>query len=248
MARASLSLDRFEEIEQAMLPEPAAGTVRDLPVPAQAIEFDKVAFSYTAGQPFMSGVNLTLRVGQSMAFVGRSGSGKSTLFKLLLGFFSPTAGRILIDGQDLSQVSRASLGSHIGTVLQQAVLLNTTIRENIAFAKPQASDEEVARAARLASIHDYIVSLPKGYESGVGDGGRWLSEGQKQRIALARAILPNPAILLLDEVTSALDPESEAAVNATIQHLARQRIVILVTQVWPRPASSIISSSSMKDR
>lgn len=229
LARASLSLDRFEEIERAMLPEPTAGTLRDLPVPARAIEFDQVAFSYTAGQAFMSGVNLRLPIGQSMAFVGRSGSGKSTLFKLLLGFFSPTAGRILIDGQDLNQVSRASLGSHIGTVLQQAVLLNTTIRENIAFAKPDASDEEIAHAARLAGIHDYIVSLPKGYESGVGDGGRWLSEGQKQRIALARAILPNPAILLLDEVTASLDPESEAGVNATIQQLARQRTVILVT-------------------
>ena len=229
LTRASLSLDRFEAIEKAMLREPPAGTIQDLPVPTQAIEFDQVGFSYSAGQAFMTGVNLRLPIGQSMAFVGRSGSGKSTLFKLLLGLFSPTAGRILIDGQDLSQVSRASLGSHIGTVLQQAPMLNTSIRENIAFAKPQASDEEIAQAARLAGIHDYIVSLPKGYDSGVGDGGRWLSEGQKQRIALARAILPNPAILLLDEVTSSLDPESEAAVNATIQTLARQRTVILVT-------------------
>ena len=147
----------------------------------------------------------------------------------MLGFFSPTSGRILIDGQDLSQVRPASLGSHIGTVLQQGVLLNTTIRNNIAFAKPEASDEEIVQAAKLAGIHDYIASLPKGYESGVGDGGRWLSEGQKQRIALARAILPNPAILLLDEVTGSLDPESEAAVNATIQQLAQQRTVIMVT-------------------
>lgn len=229
LSRATLSLDRFEQIEHAAVPEVDADTMHELPVPTRAIEFDQVAFSYTAGQAFMSGVNLTLPIGQSMAFVGRSGSGKSTLFKLLLGFFSPSSGRILIDGQDLSHISRASLGSHIGTVLQQAILLNTTIRNNIAFAKPEASDEEIVQAARLAGIHDYVASLPKGYESGVGDGGRWLSEGQKQRIALARAILPNPAILLLDEVTASLDPESEAAVNATIQRLAQQRTVIMVT-------------------
>lgn len=229
MSRAVFSLERFEQVEKAALPQAEMGTLIPLPTPSRSIQFEQIDFSYSAGQPYMRGLNLTLPIGQSMAFVGRSGSGKSTLFRLLLGFFPPSAGRILIDGHDLRAVQPASLGAHIGTVLQQSLLLNTSIRNNICFAKPDATDAEVFAAARLAEIHDYILSLPKGYESGVGEGGKWLSEGQKQRIALARAILPNPAILLLDEVTASLDPESETAINATIQRLAKQRTVILVT-------------------
>ena len=174
-------------------------------------------------------MNLDLPIGQSVAFVGRSGAGKSTLLKLLLGFYDPSAGRVTIDGHDVRQIEPASLGARIGTVLQQSLLINTTVRRNICFAKPDASDAEIATAARLAGIHDFIVSLPKGYDSPVGEGGRFLSEGQRQRIALARAILPDPSILLLDEVTSALDPETEAAINATIQQLARERTVMIVT-------------------
>ena len=229
LSRATLSLDRFERVEAAALPEVNEATLTNLHMPAHSIQFDRVNFGYTQDKLSICNLDLTLPVGRSMAFVGRSGSGKSTLFKLLLGFFQPTSGRILIDGHDLREVTPTSLGAHIGTVLQQSILLNTTIRNNICFARPEATDEEIVNAARLAEIHDYIVTLPKGYESGVGEGGKWLSEGQKQRIALARAILPNPAILLLDEVTASLDPESEAAVNATIQRLARERTVIMVT-------------------
>jgi len=229
LGRATLSLDRFEQVENVALPEVAAAALISLPAPTQSLQFERVDFSYAKGVACLREVNLTLPIGQSTAFVGRSGSGKSTLFKLLLGLYDPTGGRVLIDGHDLRQVNRASFGSHIGTVLQQSVLLNTTIRNNICFARPDATDEEIMNAARLAEIHDFIVTLPDGYESGVGEGGKRLSEGQKQRIALARAILPDPAILLLDEVTASLDPESEAAINATIQRLARQRTVILVT-------------------
>ena len=229
MTRATGSLDRFEQLENAALPEPDAGGLIDLPAPTRSIRFEHVAFGYYAGVPFIREVNLTLPVGRSMALVGRSGSGKSTLFKLLLGTFAPVSGRLTIDGHDLSGVNPASLGSHIGTVLQRSILQNTSIRANICFAKPEATDDEVVAAAKLAEIHDYIVSLPKGYDSGVGEGGKWLSEGQKQRIALARAILPDRPILLLDEVTAALDPESEAAINATIQRLAQSRTMIIVT-------------------
>jgi len=229
LSRAVLSLERFEQVERAALPLQEVGALMALPEPSQSICFEQVDFSYSAEKPYLRGLTLNHPIGKSMAMVGRSGSGKSTLFRLLLGFFPPNAGRILIDGHDLREVEPASLGSHIGTVLQQSQLLNTSIRNNISFAKPDASDEEVFAAARMAEIHDYILTLPKGYDSGVGEGGRWLSEGQKQRIALARAILPNPAILLLDEVTSSLDPESETAINATIQQLAKQRTVILVT-------------------
>lgn len=229
LSRGTLSLDRFDALKNAGMPADAAAALAPLPLPAQSIRFDQVDFSYSSAAPYISKLNLTLPIGQSIAFVGRSGSGKSTLFKLLLGFYDPTAGRVLIDGQDVRQVNPASLGSQVGAVLQQSILLNTTIRNNICFAKPDASDDEIINAAKRAGIHDYIVTLPKGYDSDVGVAGKWLSEGQKQRIALARAILPDPAILLLDEVTSALDPESEAGVNATIQRLARDRTVIMVT-------------------
>ena len=229
LGRATLSLDRFEQVERVALPEADAAALTRLPAPTQSLRFDGVDFGYANGVACLREVNLTLPIGQSMAFVGRSGSGKSTLFKLLLGLYDPTAGRVLIDGHDLRQVNRASFGAHVGTVLQQSVLLNATIRDNICFAKPEATDEEIVNAAKLAEIHDFIVSLPDGYQSGVGEGGKRLSEGQKQRIALARAILPDPAILLLDEVTASLDPEAEAAINTTIQRLARQRTVILVT-------------------
>jgi len=200
-----------------------------LEAPAQGIRFEHLHFSYTQDTAYLRDVNLDLPAGQSVAFVGRSGAGKSTLFKLMLGFYDPSAGRVAIDGHDIRRVDPASLGSRIGTVLQQPLLVNATVRRNICFAKPDATDEEIARAARLAGIHDFIVSLPKGYESPVGEGGKFFSEGQRQRLSLARAILPDPAILLLDEVTSSLDPETESAINGTIQQLARERTVMLVT-------------------
>lgn len=229
LSRTTLSLDRFEAVERESSPAVLPGELMDLGVPARSIQFEQVSFSYRPDQPLLRAVNLSLSVGQSMALVGRSGSGKSTLFKLLLGFYSPGEGRVMIDGHDLRRITPMSLGSHFGAVLQQSILLNATLRANICFAKPDATDEEMMDAARQAEIHDYIVSLPNGYDTGAGEGGKWLSEGQKQRIALARALLPNPAILLLDEVTASLDPESESAINATIQRLAKQRTLILVT-------------------
>lgn len=229
LSRATLSLDRIEQVKNATLPAVGVSTSIDLPIPSKDIQFEHVDFSYNKETSYLRDVNLELPIGQSMAFVGRSGAGKSTLFKLLLGFYRPDAGRVLIDGHDLKELSPTSLGAQIGTVLQQSVLTNTTIRNNICFARPDATDEQVMDAAKRAEIHDYIVSLPNGYESEVGEGGRWLSEGQRQRIALARAILPGAAILLLDEVTASLDPETELAINATIKRLASERTVIMVT-------------------
>ncbi len=229
LGRAKLSLHRLDSVKNARQPAPTYDGIREIRVPSKAIRFSDVAFSYAADTPYMSGVSLEIPIGQSVAFVGRSGAGKSTLFRLLLGFYRPTSGHIYIDDVDINQVSPASLGCQIGTVLQQSVLTNTTIAKNISFAKPDATEEEIARAATRAGIHSHIISLPNGYDTAVGEGGKWLSEGQRQRIALARAILPNPPILLLDEVTASLDPEAETAINATIQELAKERTVILVT-------------------
>ncbi len=148
-------------------------------------------------------MNLDLPIGQSVAFVGRSGAGKSTLFKLLLGFYAPSAGRVAIDGHDIRQIDPASLGSRIGTVLQQSMLVNTTVRRNISFAKPDASDEEIAAAARLAGIHDFIVSpCPKATSRPSAKAAGSSPRGSVSASSLARAILPDPSILLLDEVTS----------------------------------------------
>ena len=229
LGRATLSLERIEAVKSAVMPVRDAQASIRLEAPAQGIRFEHLHFSYTQDTAYIRDVNLDLPAGQSVAFVGRSGAGKSTLFKLMLGLYDPSAGRVAIDGHDIRRVDPASLGSRIGTVLQQPLLVNTTVRRNICFAKPDASDDEVAGAARLAGIHDFIVSLPKGYESPVGEGGKFFSEGQRQRLSLARAILPDPAILLLDEVTSSLDPETESAINGTIQQLARERTVMLVT-------------------
>ncbi len=229
LGRATLSLDRIEAVKNAVLPDRDAQASFQLKALTQGIRFEQIHFGYTKDTINIRDVNLDLPAGQSVAFVGRSGAGKSTLFKLLLGFYDPSAGRVAIDGHDIRHIDPASLGSCIGTVLQQTLLVNTTVRRNICFAKPDATDEEVATAARLAGIHDFIVSLPNGYESPVGDGGKFFSEGQRQRIALARAILPSPAILLLDEVTSSLDPETESAINQTIEQLALERTVMIVT-------------------
>lgn len=230
LGRATLSLDRFEQVAAAAAELPAdRASLVELPVPAHSIRFERVQFSYTGERPSIRDVSLELPIGRSIALVGRSGSGKSTLLKLLLGFYVPNSGRIAIDGVDLRQVSPASLGAQLGTVLQGSILLHTSIRKNICFAKPDATEDEMVQAAQQAEIHDYIASLPAGYETDVGAGGKWLSEGQKQRIALARAILPNPPILLLDEVTASLDPEAESAINATIRRLAHKKTVIMVT-------------------
>ncbi len=163
------------------------------------------------------------------AILSRFGSGKSTLLNLLLRFYDPLRGSISVDDHDLRTVTQASLRSQIAVVFQENFLFNTTIRENIRMANPQATDHEVEAAAAAAEIHDFIISLPQGYDTLAGERGSRFSGGQRQRIAIARAIIRNPTILILDEATSALDPASEAAINATLTQLARGRTVISIT-------------------
>ena len=196
---------------------------------AHQIRLTQVAFSYTGEAANLTDINMTIQAGQSVAFVGPSGSGKSTLLSLLMRAHAPTAGTITFDGIALDQATRASLQRQMGVVFQDTYLFNTTIRENIRMAQPEATDEMVELAAKQAEIHELILSLPQQYETAVGEAGGWLSGGQRQRIAIARAIIRNPAILILDEATSALDLGTEAAINATLQRLAHSRTVIAVT-------------------
>src|SRR5262245_4289276 len=200
-----------------------------LPRLSRELTFHNVTFSYTGEQLNLRDLNMRIARGELVAFVGPSGSGKSTLLNLLLRFYDPLRGSISVDGHDLRDVTQESLRSQIAAVFQENVLFNTTVRENIRMADPRATDREVEAAAAAAEIHDFIISLPQGYDTPAGERGGRFSGGQRQRIAIARAILRNPAILILDEATSALDPASESAINATIARLARGRTVISIT-------------------
>jgi len=226
---ATSGLQRIEELLQQTpdaidLPQAVAA-----PPLARQICLDQVSFTYTGDSCNLQEINLTIQAGQFVAFVGPSGSGKSTLLSLLMRAHTPTTGRVLFDDVDMSQVTRASLQQQMGVVFQDTYLFNTTIRDNIRMAQPEATDAMVEEAARLAEIHDLIMTLPDQYDTPVGEAGGWLSGGQRQRIAIARAIMRNPTILILDEATSALDPSTEAAINGTLQRLAQSKTVIAVT-------------------
>lgn len=223
------ALERIEQVLNTPLDHVDSGAAVALPPISEQIRFAGVSFGYPGQSLQLKQVSFTVPARKSIAFVGRSGAGKSTLLKLLLRFYDPTEGQILIDGYDLGQVDQHSFRGQIGVVLQEAPLLNTTVRENICLVKPDATDEEVIAAARLAEIHDMIMALPQGYHTPVGEGGKRLSPGQRQRVALARALLHNPSLLLLDEITAALDLETEAAINQTLKKLARERTVVTVT-------------------
>jgi ATP-binding cassette subfamily B protein len=202
---------------------------RMLPPIARAIRFEAVSFAYEQGAPVLRDVSITLPCRRWIAIVGSSGSGKTTLLRLLLRFYDPDAGVVSADGVDLRTVQRRSLRDQIGMVLQDSLLFDATIRENILFGRPCSSDAEIEAAARMAEIHDFIASLPRGYDTRVGERGGVLSGGQRQRIALARALVRKPALLVLDEATSALDFETESAISATLRRLARESIVVSVT-------------------
>jgi ATP-binding cassette subfamily B protein len=194
-----------------------------------AIEFRDVSFAYPDGRFRVDNFNLIVPRGCHCSIVGGSGSGKSTILGLLLRLIEPQSGAILLDGQNLRNVTRASLRAQCAIVFQESFLFNTSIAENIAMGLEGATQDAIEAAARDAEIHDFIMSLPKGYETQVGERGGRLSVGQRQRIAIARALVRNPAILLLDEATSALDAETEAALLATLARVGRDRTVISVT-------------------
>ncbi|MGB9991724.1 ABCB family ABC transporter ATP-binding protein/permease [Massilia sp. SM-13] len=192
------------------------------------VKFSHVDFSYESKRQILFDVDFTIAAGTTTAVVGHSGSGKSTLSRLLFRFYEVNGGSITIDGQDLRSITQDSLRHAIGIVPQDTVLFNDTIEYNIAYGKPGATKEEIVAAARAASIHDFIESLPDGYQSMVGERGLKLSGGEKQRVAIARTLLKNPAILIFDEATSALDSKSEQAIQAQLKEIARDRTTMVI--------------------
>lgn len=206
-----------------------APDARELPWTEGAVAFDNVTFGYREGEPRLRGLSFRIPAGSRVAVVGPSGSGKSTLLHLLTRSYDPQDGTISIDGNDLRAVTQGSLRERLSVVLQDNPLVADTIRENIRLGRPSASDEDVVRAAERAQLHEWVSSLPAGYDTVVGKDGAGLSGGQRQRVAIARAVIRDPALLLLDEVTTALDPATEAAINSMLAEVAGGRTVVSAT-------------------
>jgi ABC-type transport system involved in Fe-S cluster assembly fused permease/ATPase subunit len=196
--------------------------------PAGEVRFEDVHFGYRPDRAILKGVDFTVPAGGRLAIVGQTGAGKSTISRLLFRFYDVTQGRILIDGQDIRDVTQESLRAAIGVVPQDTVLFNDTIRYNIAYGRPGATQDEIEHAARLAQVHDFVVSLPEGYETKVGERGLKLSGGEKQRVAIARTILKDPRILILDEATSALDTRTEQDIQTALRAVARHRTTLVI--------------------
>ena len=194
-----------------------------------ALQFQNVAFAYDHDRPILEHVDLMISPNQIMALVGGTGAGKSTLLSLVPRFYDPTEGAVTLDGRDLRSITKKSLRAQIGIVLQDTLLFSTTVRENIAYGRPDATEEEIVEAARRAQADEFIRELADGYASQVGERGAHLSVGQRQRIGIARAFLKNAPVLLLDEPTSALDPATEAAIMDTISELMRGRTTLIAT-------------------
>jgi subfamily B ATP-binding cassette protein MsbA len=192
------------------------------------VAFEEVSFAYEAGKTVLHGLSFRAAPGSVTALVGPSGAGKSTIIGLVTAFHSPTSGRILVDGHDLARVRLDSYRTQLGVVLQDTFLFDGTIRENVAFSRPAASEAEVLRACRIARVDEFAERFPDGYETVVGERGVKLSGGQKQRVAIARAVLADPRLLILDEATSSLDTESEALIQEGLQHLLRGRTTFVI--------------------
>jgi ATP-binding cassette subfamily B protein len=201
----------------------------ELPRVRGEIRFDDVTFSYGGGaEPALSNVSLVVPPGQTVALVGATGAGKSTFAKLVARFYDPTSGRVLIDGHDVRDVTERSLRSQLGIVPQEGFLFSGTIRDNIAFGRPEATDEEVAAAARAVGAEEFISQLDRGYDTQVGERGAQLSAGQRQLVAFARALIADPRILILDEATSNVDIHTESRIEAGLRRLLAGRTAIVI--------------------
>jgi len=226
--RAAVGAERIAEVLCVQCELADREEARPAPKLCGAVAFHNVSFEYEPGRPVLRDINLSVVAGEKIAIVGPTGAGKSTLISLVLRFYDPTRGAVLADGKDLRDFTLISLREQISMVLQESLLFSGTIRENITFGRPDASDEEIVTAARLANAHEFIVDLPGGYDSPVSERATTLSGGEKQRIAIARAILRNAPILVLDEPTSSLDAASEQAVLEALRGAAAGRTTFII--------------------
>jgi len=221
MDRIFKLLDQNEEIKDQ-------ADAQELDASKPSICFENVDFAYNSDRQILHGVSFEVPQGHKVAVVGPSGSGKSTLVRLLFRFYDATDGRITISNQDIRAVTQDSLRRAIGIVPQDTVLFNASIYHNLAYANPEASDEEIHEAARLADIHEFIMSLPQGYDTVVGERGLKLSGGEKQRVAIARVILKNPGIMIFDEATSSLDSHSERQILDAMAKVSQKRTSLVI--------------------
>jgi ATP-binding cassette, subfamily B, heavy metal transporter len=216
---------RLLAVRQEVADAPGAPALR---VAEGGVRFEEVRFGYNANREILHGVSFEVPPGRTLAIVGPTGAGKSTISRLLFRFYDATGGRVVIDGQDVRDVSQDSVRAAIGVVPQDTVLFNDTIRYNIAYGKPGATQDEIEQAARFAQVHDFVTRLPEGYDTRVGERGLKLSGGEKQRVAIARTILKDPRILILDEATSALDTRTEQEIQAALRDVSRGRTTLVI--------------------
>ncbi|HSE64162.1 MAG TPA: ABC transporter ATP-binding protein [Thermoanaerobaculia bacterium] len=228
ITEAFAGLERIREIRDESREDQGDAALEPLPRIVGNVEFDDVSFEYEEGVPVLKNVSLAARPGTSTALVGPSGAGKSTLIGLVAAFYRPTSGVIRVDGRDLSRVRLADYRAQLGVVFQENFLFDGTVMENIAYARPDASREDVLQAARIARCDEFVRELPNGYDTIVGERGVKLSGGQRQRVAIARAVLADPRILILDEATSSLDSESEAAIQEGLGELMKGRTTFVI--------------------
>jgi ATP-binding cassette subfamily B protein len=228
MERAMVNARMIYEVLDTVPSQPDRPDAKPLTVSGGTVELRNVTFGYGTGENVLDDVSFTAEAGRTTALVGPSGAGKSTLVSLIPRFYDPRSGSVLIDGTDIATVTKKSLRSALAYVSQQPYLFEGTIRDNIRYGRPDATDEEIEEAARLAYAHEFILAQPQGYDTPVGEGGATLSGGQRQRVSIARALVRNAPILLLDEATSALDTESEAMVQKALDHAMKGRTVLVI--------------------